>query len=52
MKIDEEKEFRIYKVERQGTRQCRKIFRSQYYNVKYRLNQQNGSKRQEKNHYK
>ena len=25
MKIDEEKEFGIYKAERQGTRQCRKI---------------------------
>ena len=25
MKIDEEKEFRIYKVEAQGTKQCRKI---------------------------
>ena len=24
MKIDEEKEFGIYKVERQGTKQCRK----------------------------
>ena len=28
------------------------IFRSQCYNDKYRLHQQNGSKRQEKNHYK
>ena len=26
MKIDEEKEFRIYKVEIQGTKQCRKIY--------------------------
>ena len=26
MKIDEEKEFGIYKVERQGTKQCRKIY--------------------------
>ena len=26
MKIDEEKEFGIYKVERQGTEQCRKIY--------------------------
>ena len=26
MKINEEKEFGIYKVERQGTKQCRKIY--------------------------
>ena len=26
MKIDEKKEFGIYKVERQGTKQCRKIY--------------------------
>ena len=26
MKIDEEKEFGIYKVERQGTKQCRKLY--------------------------
>ena len=26
MKIDEKKEFGIYKVERQGTKQCSKIF--------------------------
>ena len=26
MKINEEKEFGIYKVERQGTKQCRKLY--------------------------
>ena len=26
MKIDEQKEFAIYKVEMQGTKQCRKIY--------------------------
>ena len=26
MKIDEEKEFGIYKIERQGIKQCRKIY--------------------------
>ena len=29
MKIDEEKEFGMYKVERQGTKQCRKIYLDQ-----------------------
>ena len=29
MKIDEQKEFAIYKVEMQGTKQCRKIYSDQ-----------------------
>ena len=53
MKIDEQKEIEIFKVERQGIKQCNKsIFRSQCYNVKYRLHQQNRNKKQEKNYYK
>ena len=53
MKIGEEKEFGIYKAEKQGEKYMQKnIYRSQYYNVKYRLYQQNGNNMQEKNHYK
>ena len=53
MKIGEEKKFGIYKAEKQGEKYMQKnIYRSQYYNVKYRLYQQNGNNRQEKNHYK
>ena len=46
MKIDEEKLFEIYKVERQGTKQSRKIYSD--HNGKYSIHQQNGSKRLEK----
>ena len=46
MKIDEEKVFGIYKVERKGTKQSRKIYSD--HNAKYSLHQQNGSKRLEK----
>ena len=46
MKIDEEKLFEIYKVERQGTKQSRKIYSD--HNGKYSTHQQNGSKRLEK----
>lgn len=46
-KIDKDK-FRIYKVQNNA----KNIFRSQCYNVKYRLHLQTGNKRKEKNHHK
>ena len=53
MKIDEEKEFGIYKVQIQGKKQFRKIYSDHNaIMLRYRLHQQNGSKRQEKNNYK
>ena len=53
MKINEEKEFGIYKVERQGTNQCRKIYSDHnaiMLNIDFTSKME--EKRQEKNHYK
>ena len=47
MKIDKEKEFGTYKVERQDIKQCRETY-SDHNAVMLILHQQNGSKRQEK----